>query len=73
MKIRRDFIGDGLFRDRHGCILHFLMAFIHWEFLVNFDEFSRFIINFLPETHGVFICIHFLQITRQPNRPVTSK
>jgi hypothetical protein len=52
MEIRGDFVGDGLFRNRHGCILHFPVAFIHREFLMNFHQFSGIVVNFLPETYG---------------------
>jgi hypothetical protein len=32
VKIRGNLVGNDLFRDRHVCILYFLMAFIHGDF-----------------------------------------
>ncbi len=65
MEIRGNLVGDGLFGDRHGGTLHFFVAFIYREFLMRLDQLSLVIVNLLPETHGHFVGIHFLEIPRQ--------
>jgi hypothetical protein len=42
------------------------VAFIHREFFMGFDQFPLVIVNLLPKTQGVFVRIHFFQITRLP-------
>src|SRR3989338_4004748 len=38
VEIRRELVGDHPFRDRHGFILPFLVAFIHRELLVRLPQ-----------------------------------
>src|SRR5439155_21164429 len=46
MQIRRNLVGDGFLRDRHGANkLHFLVAFIHWQFLVPLNEVPLVVVN----------------------------
>jgi hypothetical protein len=69
MEIRGDFVGDGLFRDRHDGILHLFVSFIHREFFMRLNQLPLVIVNLLPETHRGFFRIHFLEITRVPSKP----
>ena len=69
VKIPGDFVSDGLLCDCHGCILHFLVAFIHREFLMRLDQFALVVVYLLPEAQGGFARVHFLEIPRQPAQP----
>ena len=42
------------------------MAFIHWEFLVNFDQFALVVVNLLVEAQGGFRVVHFLEVAGTP-------
>jgi len=50
VQIRGDLVGDGLFRDCHGGNLHFLVAFIHWEFFMRLNQFASVVVNLLRPT-----------------------
>jgi hypothetical protein len=70
VEIRGDFVGNGLFRDRHNGILHLFVSFIHREFFMRLNQLSLVVVNLLPETHRGFFRIHFLEITRLPTMPI---
>jgi hypothetical protein len=40
------------------------VAFIHREFLVDFDQLASLVENFLPEAHCIFTGIHLFEIAR---------
>ncbi len=42
------------------------MAFIHWESLVNFDQFALVVVNLLVEAQGGFRGVHFLEVAGTP-------
>jgi hypothetical protein len=42
------------------------MALIDWKLLMNFDQFARFIVDFLPESHRLIADIHRFPISRSP-------
>ena len=42
------------------------MAFIHREFLVNFNQFALVVVNLLPEVQGGFRDVHFLEVAGTP-------
>ena len=49
--------------------VYLLMAFINRIFFVNFNQFTLSIVNFLMETDGLLVTIHFFNITRSPAMP----
>jgi hypothetical protein len=59
----------GLSGDFHGWNLRLPVASVHRVFFMNLHEPAVIIPDFLPETHGVFVGVHFLEVAGRPPRP----
>lgn len=60
--------------DRHHGTLHFPVALIQRKLLMDFDELSLLVLNFLPKSKRNFARIGFFDVTaRQPDRPGAPK
>ena len=69
VQVGGDLLGDRSLGDAHCFSLHVLVAFIHRVFLMLLDQHALVVINLLPESHCLFVGIHFLEITRLPTEP----